>query len=120
MIENFAQVLQSAAKTAIIDGYKDSICERDRRMNEIVNERIPTELRREDFYYDLPKELIAQTPAEKRDNSRLLVLDRSSGTLEHRHFYDIGDYLRPEDVLVVNSSKVIPARLLGQTEKTGA
>ncbi len=87
---------------------------------EIVNERIPTELKKSDFYYELPEELIAQTPAEKRDLSRLLVLDRKSGALAHRHFYDIVDYLRPEDILVVNSSKVIPARLLGVTEKTGA
>lgn len=86
----------------------------------IINERIPTSLQTSDFYYELPEELIAQTPAEKRDNSRLLVLDRQSGTLSHRRFYDIEEYLRPEDILVVNSSKVIPARLLGVTEKTGA
>jgi len=87
---------------------------------EIVNERIPTNLKTSDFYYALPEELIAQTPAEKRDNSRLLVLNRKNGEREHRRFYDILDYLRPEDILVVNSSKVIPARLLGVTEKTGS
>lgn len=87
---------------------------------EIINERIPTELKKSDFYYDLPEELIAQTPMEKRDTSRLLVLNRKNGETEHRRFYDIIDYLRSEDILVVNSSKVIPARLIGTTEKTGA
>ncbi|MCQ2386473.1 MAG: S-adenosylmethionine:tRNA ribosyltransferase-isomerase, partial [Clostridia bacterium] len=87
---------------------------------EIVNERIKTDLSTSDFYYDLPKELIAQTPAEKRDESRLLVLDRNKEKPEHKHFYDIIDFLHPEDVLVVNSSKVIPARLLGTSDKTGS
>lgn len=86
----------------------------------IVNERIATDLMTHDFYYDLPEELIAQTPAEKRDESRLLVLDRTAETLSHERFYNIIEHLHPEDVLVVNSSKVIPARLLGVTEKTGA
>ena len=80
----------------------------------IVNERVDTDLTTHDFYYDLPEELIAQTPMEKRDTSRLLVLDRESGALSHKHFYDICDYIRPEDILVVNSSRVIPARLLGE------
>ena len=79
----------------------------------IVNERIKTDLRRSDFFYHLPESQIAQTPAEKRDNSRLLVIDRESGSLEHKHFYNIADYIRPEDVLVVNNSKVIPARIFG-------
>lgn len=87
---------------------------------EIVNERIKTSLTTQDFFYELPPELIAQTPAEKRDNSRLLVLDRKEGTLEHKTFFNIKDYLRPEDILVVNSSKVIPARLLGVSAKTGS
>ncbi|MBQ2718453.1 MAG: S-adenosylmethionine:tRNA ribosyltransferase-isomerase, partial [Clostridia bacterium] len=78
-----------------------------------------TDLTTHDFYYDLPEELIAQTPAERRDASRLMVLDRASGALTHRHFYDILDHVRPEDVLVVNSSRVIPARLLGEG-KSGA
>ena len=86
----------------------------------IINERIATELKTSDFYYELPEELIAQTPTDERDGCRLMVLDRESGEVEHRHFYDIIDYLRPEDMLVVNSSKVIPARLLGKTEKTGS
>ncbi|MBO5755259.1 MAG: tRNA preQ1(34) S-adenosylmethionine ribosyltransferase-isomerase QueA [Clostridia bacterium] len=87
---------------------------------EIVNERIKTELSTSDFYYDLPEELIAQTPIDKRDTSRLMVLNRGEKDLTHKHFYDVIEELRPEDILVVNSSKVIPARLLGVTEKTGA
>src|SRR6266700_4507824 len=72
-----------------------------------------------DFDYDLPQELIAQTPIEPRDASRLLVLNRTSGTLEHRHFRDIGEYLRPGDLLIANQSRVLPARLLGQRAETG-
>ena len=72
-----------------------------------------------DFDYDLPEELIAQTPAEPRDHSRLLVYHRKDGSIEHRHFYDIIDYLRPGDALVINETKVIPARLLGVKEDTG-
>jgi S-adenosylmethionine:tRNA ribosyltransferase-isomerase len=82
----------------------------------IVNTKPETDLMTSDFYYDLPEELIAQHPEEKRDNSRLLVIDRKSGELEHRHFYNIIDYLNPGDVLVVNDSKVIPARLYGHVE----
>ncbi len=73
-----------------------------------------------DFDYKLPQELIAQQPAEKRDASRLLVVHRSSGELEHRHFSDILEYLKPGDCLVLNDSKVIPARLYGVKESTGA
>lgn len=73
-----------------------------------------------DFYYDLPKERIAQTPVEPRDHSRLLVMDRFTGEMEHRHFYDITDYLRPGDLLVVNDSRVLPARLYGYKQDTGA
>ena len=72
-----------------------------------------------DFDYFLPQELIAQTPAEPRDHSRLLVYHRSDGSLEHRHFYDIIDYLRPGDALVINETRVIPARLLGVKDDTG-
>ncbi len=86
----------------------------------IVNERVGTTLTTHDFWYDLPEELIAQTPSEKRDESRLLVLDRETGKTTHHIFHDIIDFLRPEDMLVVNASRVIPARLLGTTEKTGA
>ena len=82
----------------------------------IVNQKPDTELRTSDFFYDLPQELIAQHPMEKRDCSRLMVLDRSSKSLTHRHFYDILEYLKPDDVLVVNDSKVIPARLYGHVE----
>ena len=88
--------------------------------NTITNERVSTSLTTHDFYYDLPEELIAQYPAEHRDMCRLMVLDKTSGKIEHKVFRDIIDYLNPEDMLVVNSSKVIPARLLGTTEKTGA
>lgn len=86
----------------------------------ITNERIHTDLCTHDFYYDLPDELIAQTPSDERDMCRLMVLNRRDGSIEHRIFRDIIDYLNPEDMLVVNSSKVIPARLLGVTEKTGS
>ena len=88
--------------------------------NTIVNSRVSTELKTSDFYYDLPEELIAQYPSDERDGCRLMVLNKESGELTHKHFYDIIDYLRPEDMLVVNSSKVIPARLLGKTKKTGS
>lgn len=72
-----------------------------------------------DFYYDLPEELIAQTPIEKRDESRLMVLNRKEQTIEHKTFKDIIEYLKPGDVLVRNNTKVIPARLYGKKE-TGA
>ena len=73
-----------------------------------------------DFYYDLPEELIAQTPLEKRDTSRLLALDRVTGEIAHKHFYDILDYLNPGDCLVMNDSRVLPARLLGHRPTGGA
>ena len=73
-----------------------------------------------DFWYDLPEELIAQTPLQQRDSSRLLVLDRESGKIKHRHFYDILDYLNPGDCLVMNDSRVLPARLLGRRPTGGA
>ena len=73
-----------------------------------------------DFDYELPEELIAQDPLLKRDQSRLLVLDPETGAMEHRHFYDIRDYLRAGDCLVINNTRVIPARLLGAKEETGA
>ena len=73
-----------------------------------------------DFYYDLPEELIAQTPLEKRDTSRLMVLDRQTGAVTHKHFYDILDYLKPGDCLVMNDSRVLPARLLGHRPTGGA
>lgn len=73
-----------------------------------------------DFWYDLPEELIAQTPLQQRDGSRLLVLDRMSGKVSHRHFYDIIEYLQPGDCLVMNDSRVLPARLLGHRPTGGA
>ena len=84
--------------------------------NTIINERISTELRTNDFYYELPEELIAQHPMEKRDTSRLMVINRDGSPIEHKHFFDIKDYLRPDDVLVINESKVIPARIFGHLE----
>ena len=86
-------------------------------MKEAIKNTLPeTDLRTADFYYDLPEELIAQHPMEKRDTSRLMVLDRGAQSLTHRHFYDILDYLREGDVLVINDSKVIPARVYGHVE----
>lgn len=73
-----------------------------------------------DFWYDLPEELIAQTPLQKRDTSRLLVLNRQSGDVQHQHFYNIIDYLQPGDCLVMNDSRVLPARLLGHRPTGGA
>ena len=72
-----------------------------------------------DFYYELPPELIAQTPLERRDASRLMVLNPEKQSIEHRHFYDLAEYLRPGDCLVMNDSRVLPARLLGKREPTG-
>ena len=66
-----------------------------------------------DFYYDLPEELIAQTPLQQRDQSRLMQVDRQTGDIRHLHFYDILDLLQPGDCLVLNNSRVLPARLLG-------
>lgn len=77
-------------------------------------------LKTKDFYYDLPEELIAQTPVEPRDSSRLMLLNRETGEIEHRHFYDIADYLNPGDCLVLNDSRVLPARLFGIKDGTGA
>ena len=73
-----------------------------------------------EFDYYLPEELIAQVPLQNRSTSRLMVLHRDNETLEHKHFYDIVDYLKPGDVLVRNNTRVIPARLFGTKEETGA
>ena len=73
-----------------------------------------------DFWYDLPEELIAQTPLQQRDTSRLCVLDRDTGKVTHKHFYDILEYLQPGDCLVMNDSRVLPARLLGHRPTGGA
>ena len=77
-------------------------------------------MKTQDFMYDLPESSIAQSPIEPRDHSRLMVLDKNSDTVEHKHFYDIIDYLNPGDVLVINDTRVIPARLLGQKVPSGA
>ena len=87
---------------------------------EIINDRIDTDLSTHDFYYDLPEELIAQYPSKERDKCRMMKLNKSSGEIEHLVFSDVLNELDPKDMLVVNSSKVIPARLIGKTDKTGA
>ena len=79
-----------------------------------------TELKKSDFYFDLPEELIAQDPLEDRSSSRLLMLNKETGAISHHVFRDIADYLHPGDCLVLNNTKVIPARLLGEREGTGA
>ena len=73
-----------------------------------------------DFYYDLPEELIAQTPVEPRNSSRLMVLPRNGGKIEHKHFYNLPEFLKPGDCLVLNNTRVLPARLYGTREDTGA
>ncbi|MCR5522263.1 MAG: tRNA preQ1(34) S-adenosylmethionine ribosyltransferase-isomerase QueA [Clostridia bacterium] len=77
-------------------------------------------MKRSDFFYDLPEELIAQTPVEPRDSSRLLVMDRDTGEIEHRIFRDVTEYFEPGDCLILNDTKVLPARLYAQREDTGA
>ena len=76
-------------------------------------------MKTKDFYYDLPEELIAQDPLEKREMSKLMVLDKISGEIEHKVFKDIIDYLEPGDCLVLNDTKVLPARLYGNRVSTG-
>ena len=85
-----------------------------------INLEMENHYKTQDYYYDLPEELIAQTPLEKRDTSRLMVLDRKTGEVTHKHFYDILDYLKPGDCLVMNDSRVLPARLLGHRPTGGA
>lgn len=77
-------------------------------------------MKKSDFYYDLPKELIAQTPIEPRDHSRMMVLSRKDDTIEHKYFYDIIDYLKPGDCLILNNTRVLPARIYGIKKETGA
>ena len=77
-------------------------------------------MKKSDFYFDLPEELIAQTPLERRDSSRLLHLDKTTGELEHRHFYELLDYLREGDCMVFNDSRVLPARLIGARPTGGS
>ena len=77
-------------------------------------------MKKSHFYYDLPKELIAQTPIEPRDHSRMMVLSRKDNTIEHKHFYDFIDYLNPGDCLILNNTRVLPARMYGIKKDTGA
>lgn len=77
-------------------------------------------MKKQDFYYDLPKERIAQTPIEPRDHSRMLVVHRDTDRIEHKHFYDILDYLQKGDCLILNDTRVLPARLYGVKQETGA
>ena len=77
-------------------------------------------MKKSDFYYDLPKELIAQTPIEPRDHSRMMVISRNDNTIEHKHFYDFVDYLKPGDCLILNNTRVLPARIYGIKKDTGA
>ncbi len=77
-------------------------------------------MKKSDFYYDLPEELIAQTPLEKRDGSRLMLLDITSGEIEHRHFYELPEFIKAGDCLVLNNSRVLPARLIGARKTGGA
>jgi len=81
---------------------------------------IDVQLKTSDFYYDLPEELIAQVPLENRTHSRLMVLDKKNGNIEHKHFYDIVDYLNAGDCIVINDTKVLPARLYGVKKDTKA
>ena len=77
-------------------------------------------MKKQDFYYDLPKERIAQTPIEPRDYSKMMVLHRDTHEIDHKHFYDILEYLRSGDCLILNDTRVLPARLYGEKEETGA
>ena len=83
-------------------------------------ENTTNDFKTSDFYYDLPEELIAQTPIKERDHSRLLVLDKKDGKVEHKHFYDVVNYLEKGDCLVINDTKVLPARLFGTRKDTNA
>ena len=77
-------------------------------------------MKKSDFYFDLPEELIAQTPIAQRDHARLLHIDKTTGELSHRHFYDLTDYLHEGDCLVLNDSRVLPARLIGARSSGGS
>lgn len=77
-------------------------------------------MKKSDFFYDLPESLIAQTPVEPRNASRMMVVDRNTGAIRHQHFYDLKQFLRPGDLLVLNDSRVLPARLYGEKEGTGS
>lgn len=89
-------------------------------MDNTTDNQVHAGFQTRDYWYDLPEELIAQTPLQKRDTSRLMVLDRATGEISHKHFYDILEYLNPGDCLVMNDSRVLPARLLGHRPSGGA
>ena len=89
-------------------------------MDKTADNRQPEGFQTKDYWYDLPEELIAQTPLQKRDTSRLMVLNRETGEIRHQHFYDVLDYLNPGDCRVMNDSRVLPARLLGHRPTGGA
>ena len=77
------------------------------------------DLKKSDFYYDLPQELIAQTPIEPRNHSRMMVIDRKTGAISHDRFYNLCNYLKKGDTLIVNDSRVLPARIYGEKEANG-
>ncbi len=77
-------------------------------------------MRKSDFYYNLPQEFIAQTPVEPRDSSRMMVVDKKSGKIEHKHFYDVLDYITEKDCIIINDTRVLPARIYGVKKDTGA
>ncbi len=77
-------------------------------------------MKKSDFYYNLPQEFIAQTPVEPRDSSRMMVVDKKSGRIEHRHFYDLLDYITEKDCIIINDTRVLPARIYGVKKETGA
>lgn len=93
---------------------KDEVWYDIKLQNALFHRETSRDMKTHDFYFDLPQELIAQTPIERRDASRLLVLDKETGAWEHRHFFDLPEYLHPGDCLILNDSRVLPARLLGQ------
>ena len=77
-------------------------------------------MKKSDFYYNLPQEFIAQTPVEPRDSSRMMVVDKKSGKIEHKHFYDVLDYINENDCIIINDTRVLPARIYGVKKDTGA
>ena len=101
---------------------KEAVMSEEQMQNKTGTEEhsVPVGYATKDYYFDLPKELIAQDPMMQRDNCRMMVIDRKTGALEHRVFHDIIDYLEPGETLVLNDTKVIPARLLGTKADTGA
>ncbi len=99
---------------------ENGVMESNATKNSVMGSNVPAELRKKDFYFDLPQELIAQDPLEERSSSRLLVLERHTGAVSHHGFREIADFLRPGDCMVLNNTRVIPARLLGEREGTGA